>query len=258
MLLDEFDSTKKAIINPELFIEKVEGMPRTCVSFFSKTIMKEITKNVPMVKIAEISNSAMVFPIYKINLNGTELAICQSPVGAPACVSNFEELIAMGVENFLLVGYCGCLLEEIEEYSIIIPTSAIRDEGTSYHYEPASDETEINKKVITILEEVIKSHDLKYRTGKTWTIDAIYRETKKKFEQRKKQGAITVDMECSAMNVVAKFRKVNFGQIFYAADNLGSEEYDPRSFGLELTCPHQKKKIIPLALECGIAMDKKL
>ena len=37
-------------------------------------------------------------------------------------------------------GTCGVLDRDIEATSIIIPTAALRDEGTSYHYLPASDE----------------------------------------------------------------------------------------------------------------------
>ena len=188
MLLEEFDINKNAIFNPDTFDSDVLGMPKTCVSFFSKSIMDEIVKNYEVKEIAVISNATANFPVYKINVNGTWLAIYQSAVGAPACVSNYEELIAMGIKNFLLVGCCGCLDEKIEEYSIIIPTAAIRDEGTSYHYAPVSDETEINSEMVRILESVMADNKINYSKGKTWTTDAIFRETKQKVERRKEQG----------------------------------------------------------------------
>lgn len=256
MLLEEFDNNKKALFNPDTFNDLLEEMPKTCVSFFSKSLMEEIEKRYPVKKIANISNATANFPVYKITVDGVDLAIYQSAVGAPACVSNYEELIAMGIKNFLLVGCCGCLEEKIEEYSIIIPTSAIRDEGTSYHYAPVNDETVINQKVVDILEKTIKNLSLNYTKGKTWTTDAIFRETEDKVKRRKQQGAITVEMECSAMNVVSEFRNVNFGQILYAADNLGGEEYDPRTLMLDIE--NQEEKIIPIALKCGIELDKQL
>ena len=258
MLLEEFDNNKKAIFNPDTFHKELPEMPKTCVSFFSKSIMKEITEKYPVKQIANIANSTANFPVYKINIKGIDIAIFQSAVGAPACVSNYEELIAMGVKNFLLVGCCGCLDDKLNEYSIIIPTSAIRDEGTSYHYAPVNDETKISDKVIDILENILKSLSLNYTKGKTWTTDAIFRETKEKVERRKQQGAIAVDMECSAMNIVSEFRGVNFGQIFYAADNLGGEEYDPRNLIDGVKTFDTKKKIIPIAFECALEMHKNL
>ena len=258
MLLEEFDKNKDAILNPEDFHYKMKEMPKTCVSFFSKSLMKHIVENYAATQIAKIENSTATFPVYKININGTDLAIFQSAVGAPACVSNYEELISMGIKNFLLVGCCGCLDKNIEEYSIIIPTSAIRDEGTSYHYAPKYDETKINSKVVEIIENTLNDLRLNYKKGKTWTTDAIFRETKDKVEKRKKQGAITVEMECSAMNIVSEFRKVNFGQIFYAADNLDGEQYEPRNLINGEKTINDKKKIIPIAIECAINIDKTL
>ena len=258
MLLEEFDSNKKAILNAEDFHEKLPEMPKTCVSFFSKRIMKEIEENYPVQVIASISNATAKFPIYKINVNGVDLAIYHSPVGAPACVGCFEEAISLGIEKILLVGCCGCLDSSLDDYSLIIPTSAIRDEGTSYHYAPVYDETIINEKSVEVLEGTLKRLSLKYSKGKTWTTDAMFRETREKAQRRKEQGAITVDMECSAMNIVAEYRKVKFAQLFYAADNLDGEEYDPRSLVLGDETMEQKKKIIPIAFECAIDIDKKL
>ena len=257
MILEEFDNNRNAVLNPNTFHKPLDNMPKTCVSFFSKTIMKYIVENFKVEQIANISNATANFPVYKININGTDIAIYQSAVGAPACVSNAEELIAMGVKNLLLVGCCGCLDDKMEEYSIIIPTSAIRDEGTSYHYAPESIETEINPKMVELIENFMKSKAINYSKGKTWTTDAIFRETRDKLNKRKSQGAITVDMECSAMNIVSQFRNINFGQIFYAADNLGAEEYDPRHLMLSGESDMNSKiKIVSLALECGIEINK--
>ena len=63
---------------------------------------------------------------------------------APACVGQFEEIIAMGARRFILLGNCGVLDKRIEDCGIIIPTKAIRDESTSYHYAPASDLIDVN------------------------------------------------------------------------------------------------------------------
>lgn len=257
MLLEEFDSEKNAIIDPTTRNKKMKSMPKTCVSFFSKSLMKEIADNLKPEIIANISNATAIFPVYKITVEGRDIAVFQSAMGASACVGNLEELFAFGVENLLLVGCCGCLEKDIEEYSIILPTSALRDEGTSYHYAPPSDETVLAEEPIKVIEKVLKRHKISYRKGKTWTTDAIFRETKNKLEKRKNQGAIVVDMECSAVNALCQFRGKNFAQIFYGADNLGGEEYDPRSLISSTETFDEKKKIIPLAFECAVELDKK-
>lgn len=258
MLLEEFDSVKSAIINPSHFQKKLPNMPKTCVGFFSDAIVHVLLKTYKAELVTEsINNGTKVFPVYKINVDGRDIAVMNLPLGAPASVGNCEELFETGVENLLAVGSCGCLQREIDEYAIIIPTSALRDEGTSYHYAPAEDETIINPEMIDVLEKAMIEKKLHYKKGKTWTTDAIFRETKKKVDDRVKQGAIVVDMECSALNVLAEFRGVNFGQFFYAADNLGGEEYDVRTLVTNNKDEIAQKKIIALALDCGVAIDKK-
>ena len=137
--------------------------------------------------------------------------------------------------------------------AIILPTSAVRDEGTSYHYMKASDEIKVNEKYIDEFKEILNKNDVSYVEGKAWTTDAPYRETRYKVLKRKEQGCVCVDMECSAMNAVAKFRNKELFQFFYAADNLDSAKWDQRSLGNDERLS-EKEKIIYLALELATKM----
>lgn len=254
MILEEYDKNKVAVLNPWDFHSKNKNFPKTCVSFFSKNVMNEFLRVYNPEIIGTITNATMTFNIYKVTFDGVDVAVYQSPVGAPACIGNFEEIVAMGIENIVLVGCCGCLCD-IGDYSIIIPDSAIRDEGTSYHYSTPADEVELDKDCVAIVEDVVKSLGLHYIKGKTWTTDAIFRETRDKVNKRIAQGAITVDMECSAMAVVSKYRNINFAQLFYAADNLSQEEYDPRS--LINGDINKKARMIPLGIQCAVELLKR-
>ena len=80
--------------------------------------------------------------------------------------------------------------KNIEDCSIIIPNAAVRDEGLSYHYAPPSDEIEVNLKYISEFTALLDEVKCSYRIGKTWTTDAIYRETRKKMERRRRQGCL--------------------------------------------------------------------
>ena len=86
----------------------------------------------------------------------------------------------------------------------MVPDEAYRDEGTSYHYAEASDYIRIKNtdKVVAFMEE----YGLPYIVGKTWTTDAVHRETREIFEKRKAAGCISVEMECSAVQAMCNFR----------------------------------------------------
>ena len=220
-------------------------------STFDPYEVENVVPNFP--KIAEITNANDRVPVYKIKYKGKEIAIFMSRVGAPACTVSYEEVLAMGLEKLVMFGTCGVLHSYIEDLAIIIPTSAVRDEGTSYHYMKSSPEIEVNPKYIKEFKEILDKNGISSIEGKVWTTDAPYRETRNKVLKRKEQGCICIDMECSAMSAVAKFRNKDLFQFFYAADNLDSAKWDQRSLGNEDRLS-EKEKIIYLALELAIKM----
>ena len=132
----------------------------------------------------------------------------------------------------------------------------MRDEGTSYHYVPASDEIPVNEKYMSVFAGMLDELQVKYTVGKTWTTDAIYRETADKIKHRKEQGCICVDMECSADAAVAQFRGKDLVQFFYAADNLDAEEWDVRSLSNSAKL-EEKDRIAMIALELAVRIAGK-
>lgn len=253
MLLEEFDECKTSTFDPYEVENVIPNFPKIGITCFSKKLMDRYVEIFNGEKIADISNANGRVPIYKINYKEMEIALFMSRVGAAACVVSYEEILAMGLEKLIMFGTCGVLNRNIEDLAIIIPTSAIRDEGTSYHYMLASDEVLVNKKYKQQFIEILKNNDISYVEGKVWTTDAPYRETRSKVIKRKEQGCICVDMECSAMNAVAEFRNKELFQFFYAADNLDSPKWDQRSLGNDDRLS-EKEKIIYLALELAIEM----
>ena len=175
-----------------------------------------------------------------------------SKVGAPACVSGFEEVVAMGAKKFVLFGSCGVLDDEKVKDHIVIPVSAIRDEGTSYHYIAPSEEIDMEDHAIYVLEDVLNACGYSYVKGKTWTSDGIYRETLPVIQERREEGCLVVEMECASMLAVSKYRKITFVQFLYGADNLSSEKWEMRD--LELYGLTEAEKYMLLAFEIGLVL----
>ena len=144
MILEEFDQSRKAIINPEDLNESIEDFPETAVSCFARETFARMLADFEHELITTTSMANIEIPIYRVFADGRELALFNAPVGASACVAILEDLIAFGMKKLVLFGTCGILDEAIEETYVIIPTEALRDEGTSYHYQPASRELEVN------------------------------------------------------------------------------------------------------------------
>ncbi|MEF9992638.1 MAG: nucleoside phosphorylase [Romboutsia sp.] len=256
MILEAFDKNKLAVINAFDIFEPIEGFPKIAVSCFSKVTFDRLVKELKGVKIISTSTANMEIPIYKVNYQGIDVALFMSYVGAAGCIAIIEDILAMGAEKLIVFGTCGVLDSSIDDCSVIIPNMAIRDEGTSFHYAPPSDEIAVNLKYIDVFTNILDYHKLKYNIGKVWTTDGIYRETRDKVKLRKSQGCTCVDMECSAISALAQFREKDIFHFFYAADNLDCEEWDARSLSNEAN-PLQKDKIATIAMELALCIVDK-
>ena len=255
MILEEFDETITSTFDPYEVVNVVPGFPKVGVTCFSQKLLDQLIEKFDAVEIAEDGNANGKIPIYKINYEGEDIALFISDIGAPACIGEYEAIFAMGLEKLVVFGTCGALDRKIDDLAIIIPDVAVRDEGTSYHYAKASREIEVNPKYRKEFIELLDEHNYSYIIGKTWTTDGIYRETRKKVIDRKNEGCVCVDMECSAIAALAKFRNKEVFQFFYAADNLDGATWDERSLGNEAKLS-DKEKIGLLAIKLAKKISK--
>lgn len=251
-IFQKTEISEPALFSPSDTTKRIENFPEICVSTFSENIIQKFSTLNNVEKIAELYSANGAIPVYKICYKNTEIAFYLSRVGAPACVVGFEEVIAMGAKKFVLFGSCGVLDDEKVKDNLIVPISAIRDEGTSYHYAAPSPEIEADPRSIQTLENVLMSCGYPYVKGKTWTSDAIYRETIPTIQERKQEGCLVAEMECASMLAVSKYRQIPFIQFLYGADNLGSDTWEIRDLALHgLT---NAEKYMLLAFECGLAL----
>lgn len=226
-ILDAFDDGE-ALVLPKKLIPKVEGFPSHVIGVFQQQLIEALKKNY-RTKIISSVNAGIEIPIYKITENDIDFAVYRSPIGAPTTGGLMEEVIAKGGTKFLFFGACGVLDKDISVGHFILPTDAYREEGMSYHYAAPSDYIEVP--TVKALKRAFDKNNIPYITGKTWTTDAFYRETKSKMQARKKEGCIAVEMECAAIMAVARFRGVEAYQYLYAEDTLDGTKWDPRSMG---------------------------
>lgn len=176
--------------------------------------------------------------VYRMNWNSRDIGLFHSLAGGAAVVCLLEQLITRDAKKILLYGNCGVLNKEISSGHLILPTAAYRDEGTSYHYLPVSDYVEVP--TCKELAEIMNELHLPYVTGKVWTTDAFYRETRNNMEKRKAEGCIAVDMECASVMAVGQFRGIPVYQFFYADDSLDGEKWNPRTLGARPASSHEK------------------
>lgn len=250
-IFQNFCKDRDAFINPCDTTEKIAGFPEVCITTFSEGIINDFIGNNAAKIIANLYSANGAIPVYEIEYGGKKMGLFLARIGAPACVAGLEEIIALGAKKIIQFGCCGVLDQSQVGNKIIIPSSAVRDEGTSYHYISGSEEISADHASNDLAVQCLERHQIPYVVGKVWTTDAIYRETQAVIEERKTQGCIAVEMECSASLAVAAFRGIPIIQFFYGADSLDAQQWEIRDltdYGISYG-----DKYMTIALECGIA-----
>jgi uridine phosphorylase len=234
---------EEALFSAKDFIEyskiKKKDFPKKWIITFQKTIENYVKSEFKAKK--DKDYSSVQSNVYFLKNLGV---IKSNGVGSPHAVTFFEELIASGAKDFILIGTAGGL----QDFGIFLCEKAIRDEGTSYHYVEHGKYSYPDKDLTNKFEKAMKRQGLVPIRGTTWTVDAPYRETRAEIQHYKKEGVKTVEMEASALLAVAKVRKVRIAAAFSVSDIVGGEKWDPQFH--EKHVKRKLKKLFDAAVEC--------
>lgn len=198
-----------------------------CLIFFPRDFNKLTTIYEKCEKIYDFKSASTYSPVYLYD-NSVLIALC--PLGGPGAANLMEELEFVGINTFIACGSCGCISETIDIEKFFIPENAIRDEGLSYHYLPASRTVSTHAEVNDALETALVEFNKKPVRSTIWTVDAMYRETPNRTERRRKEGAIGVDMECASLAACAKFNGLRFGSLLYFTDRVKPTAWEWRRY----------------------------
>jgi uridine phosphorylase len=226
----EYDASRLAIIEPSRVIDSIDIAEHCVLCFFQEVIAELVREGARARHLHTGQSEVGDYPVYELNYGGRRLAVMHPGVGAPAAVARFERAIALGCRKFVVCGGAGVLDGSIKVGDIVVPSSAIRDEGASYHYLRPAREVAPTSRALSAIEAVLSENHHEYVRGKTWTTDAVYRETRQRVNRRKREGCVVVDMEAAAFFAVARFRHVECAQILYGGDSLAGRRWDPRGW----------------------------
>jgi uridine phosphorylase len=246
----EFDPTREALIEPSQVISPAE-LPERCVLTFFREVVDGLTRTGRARQISSLDTEMGPLPIFDIEVDGRRMTVAQSGLTGPFAAAVLEELIAKGCRTFVACGGAGVLRKDIVRGMVVVVGSAVRDEGTSYHYLAPAREVTADPQAVAKAEAALQKHHVKCLVGKTWTTDAIYRETRDRIALRESEGCLTVEMEAAAFLAVSQFRKVGFVQLLGAGDDVSGEQWDRRLCDERAT---QREKLFWLAVDVCLSL----
>lgn len=227
-LLD-YDDDAFAYVDPARHRGKAVLPPRAVICFFDEVVQTLVDGREPDYRLHWEHGS---HGVWAVDWAGERLTVCHPGCCAPLAAANLDVLVAMGCDRVIAVGGAGTIAKGFDMGHAVIALDAVRDEGTSYHYLPADAGRTVaaSPAACDALEAELRARGVPFERGRTWTTDAIFRETRAKVARRREEGCLTVEMEAAALFAVAAFRGATIGQLLYCGDDLSTETWDHRAW----------------------------
>lgn len=151
--------------------------------------------------------------MFSMTLEGVQCGIIARTIGGPYAVLIAEQLHAAGSRLIVGLTSSGRLAPDLPIPCLIVATSAIRDEGTSYHYLPPSSEVVSPTPIVAHLERELSTTGWNVRSGTVWTTDAPYRETQSEIDKWAAEGALAVEMQTASLFAFGTARNANVASV---------------------------------------------
>lgn len=164
------------------------------------------------------------FTTYTGTLDGTRVSVTSTGIGGPSAAIAMEELVALGAHTFLRIGTCGGMQPELVPGALIIPTGAIRMEGTSQEYMPLAFPAVPDFGLTEHLVCAARATAYDYHTGVVQCKDSFYGQHSpetmpvaptllQNWQAWKAAGTLASEMESAALFTVAAARHVRCATI---------------------------------------------
>jgi uridine phosphorylase len=158
----------------------------------------------------------------------------------PYAVLVAEQLAVCGVRVIVGLTSAGRVGFRLPVPGVVVVDRAIRDEGTSYHYLPASESVAAPPGIADALEAELSAVGLPVRRGLVWTTDAPYRETAEQIDRYARMGALAVEMQAASLFAFAAARGVAVGMVAHVtnAPDHDGDSFDKGSHDLQRDLVH--------------------
>lgn len=231
-IINAYDESSP-LIGPEAFCSSrkfKEPVSKKCIITFSAKTENYVLSHYYHKNETYTGTACGKIPVYSLLIDNEVFLFYVSPIGSAIAGACMDEVAYItGADTFIVFGSSGSLDADKTTGKVVIPTESYRDEGFSYHYMPASDYITIQN--ASKLASLCEKEGMPYVTGRTWTTDALYKETQNNFQKRKADGCISVEMESAGLQALCDFRGFNFYTFFFTSDVLAGTSWKNLTLG---------------------------
>lgn len=176
------------------------------------------------------------YNVYTGTLEGEAVTVCSTGIGGPSTAICVEELIKCGADTFIRVGTSGGIADKVRGGDLVIASSAVRAEGTSYEYlpsgYPAAADFTVTEALATAASALSEDRDgARSHVGVVHSKDSFYGQVetenspvayklRERWQSYIRCGCLCSEMECAALYSVAQARQVRSGAVLTAIWNM--------------------------------------
>lgn len=151
--------------------------------------------------------------------NKSGLSIINFGIGSANAATIMDLLVARSPKAVLFLGKCGGLKRSTEIGHFILPTAAIRGEGTSDDYKPKEVPALPSFKLHKFVSDKILAYRMEYRTGVVYTTNRRVWEWDEEFKKYlRKLSTIAIDMETATLFIVGLVNEIPRGALLLVSD----------------------------------------
>jgi uridine phosphorylase len=189
---------------------------------------------------------------------GKKITATSTGMGCPSTAIAVEELARVGVFSFIRVGSSAAVQPQVKPGDLLISEGSLRNDGTTDAYArkgyPAVPDLRITLELDRCARLIAdREGNFSVYSGISVSDDAFYAETPAWISELNSLGILNIEMEASAIYVVARLRGLRAGMICSCSSNLvaGASLYDDVHEALK----NGWMRSIEAALETAVNLD---
>src|ERR1039458_333757 len=212
LALTEDDLAEPGIIEAYMLHDVQPHVAPVAVLCFFNELLEQLASEGVLKPVYSLRSEIGHNPVYQyVSEHGT-VCVVHPGVGSPLAAGITEEMASIGATTFVACGGAGALMDSLSLGQVMVVASAVRDEGTSFHYAAPGRLIEADPLGVRILGATLQDMKVAHFVGRTWTTDAFMRETRGRVQRRIAEGCAVVDMESSAFIAVARSEERRVGK----------------------------------------------
>lgn len=143
---------------------------------------------------------------FVVNDTDSRVGINCLGTGPSATAAQLELQAELGVRNALLIGTAGGLTSDQAPGDVVLPSSAVRADGTSDHYAPSDRLARPDRELAERFNARLETDGIAGQTAPCWTTAAVFRTTAAEIAYYREHGVRAVEEEVAALFTVGAAR----------------------------------------------------